>query len=73
MALLQTFFIRVRNYSLGSNISPNIVMKNKKVEMKMPETVSAPPEVTNGVTPPKMRWKISDVSGLANKKNTSAL
>jgi hypothetical protein len=54
-------------------MSPSIVIKNKKVEMKIPETVSAPPGVTNGVIPPKMRWKISDVSGLANKKKTRAL
>jgi hypothetical protein len=60
-------------YSLGRSMRPNIVIKNKKVVRKIPRMVGRPDGATMVTIFPRNCCRITMVSGLANRKKTSAL
>ena len=52
---------------------PSIVVKNKKVVRKIPRMVGSPDGAIRVTKLPRNCWRIIMVSGLANRKKTSAL
>jgi hypothetical protein len=52
---------------------PSIVIKNKKVVRKIPRIVGSPDGSIRVTKPPINCWRMIMVSGLANRKKTSAL